>query len=56
LGKDGSGRSEPIETKMRVEKRGLGAVQSEAVRDDGGGDWRARGKMRRYDELKGAGF
>lgn len=41
---------------MRVEKRGLGAQGSLAVRDegaDGDGDWRKRAKMRRYEEVRG---
>jgi hypothetical protein len=57
LGKDKNGRSEAIEVKMRVEKRGLGAKGAEVAvedRQDGGkeGDWRRKGRTRRFDEVK----
>jgi hypothetical protein len=57
LGKDKNGRSEAIEVKMRVEKRGLGAKGAEVAvedRQDGGkeGDWRKKGRTRRFDEVK----
>lgn len=52
LGKDQSGRSEAIEVKMRVEKRGLGAWGAEAVKEDINEDWRKRAKQRRFEELK----
>lgn len=52
LGKDQTGRSEAIEVKMRVEKRGLGAWGAEAVKEDVNEDWRKRAKQRRFEELK----
>lgn len=57
LGKNKNGRSEAIEVKMRVEKRGLGAKGAELPvedRQDGGkeGDWRKKGRTRRFDEVK----
>lgn len=52
LGKDQSGRSEAIEVKMRVEKRGLGARGAEAVKEDVNEDWRKRAKQRRFEEWK----
>jgi hypothetical protein len=57
LGKERNGRSEAIEVKMRVEKRGLGAKGAEVPvedRQDGGkeGDWRKKGRTRRFDEVK----
>lgn len=51
LGKTGTGRSEAIEVEMRTVKRGLGASGSKAVVQNGG-DWKAEGKQRRYDELR----
>jgi hypothetical protein len=58
LGKDKSGRSEAIEVKMRIEKRGLGAKGAEIAVEEGtseGGneDWRKKGRVRRFDEMKG---
>ncbi|EIW71573.1 hypothetical protein TREMEDRAFT_67844 [Tremella mesenterica DSM 1558] len=54
LGKDGSGRSTPIEVELRAEKRGLGAKGAIVMTDvEGEGDWRLQAKRRRYDELKG---
>ncbi|ORY34775.1 hypothetical protein BCR39DRAFT_490262 [Naematelia encephala] len=50
LGKNGEGRAEPVQVEMRTEKRGLGADGSKAVVDAGPGDWRQRGKQRRYQE------
>ncbi|WVQ79240.1 hypothetical protein IAT38_001336 [Cryptococcus sp. DSM 104549] len=50
LGKDGEGRAEPIQTQARAAKRGLGAEGSSAVVDHGEGDWRQRGKQRRWEE------
>ena len=40
LGKDKSGRSEPVQVEQRDGRRGLGTE----------GDWRERGKQRRYDD------
>ncbi|RXK41805.1 hypothetical protein M231_00804 [Tremella mesenterica] len=55
LGKDGSGRSTPIEVELRAEKRGLGAKGAIVATDvEGEGDWRIQAKRRRYDELKGS--
>jgi hypothetical protein len=55
LGKDKRGRSEAIEVKMRVEKRGLGAKGAEAPvpEQEGNEDWRKKGRTRRFDEMKG---
>lgn len=54
LGKDRDGRSEAVEVKMRVEKRGLGAKGAEIPVEDsnGEGDWRKKGKSRRFDEVR----
>ena len=52
LGRNGDGRAEPINVEMRTEKKGLGAMGSKAVVDVGEGDWRDRGKQRRYEELR----
>lgn len=54
LGKDRNGRSEAIEVKMRVEKRGLGAKGAEVPVEDGDkeADWRKKGRTRRFDEVK----
>jgi hypothetical protein len=54
LGKTSEGRAEPVQVELRTEKRGLGATGSKAVADVGEGDWRQRGKQRRYDELRSA--
>jgi hypothetical protein len=53
LGKNGDGRSAPIDVEARTEKRGLGAVGSKAVVDVGPGDWKERGKARRWEEMHG---
>lgn len=53
LGKGQSGRSEAIEVKMRVEKRGLGAHGAEAPPEDVNEDWRKRAKVRRFEEMRG---
>ena len=50
LGRHGDGRADPINVEMRTEKRGLGAQGSKAVVDTGNGDWRQRGKHRRWEE------
>ncbi|WVN86837.1 uncharacterized protein L203_102011 [Cryptococcus depauperatus CBS 7841] len=47
LGKDGTGRADHIEVHKRVGKRGLGAIGS--VEDTG--DWKQRGKMKRFEEV-----
>lgn len=52
LGKDGAGRADPVQAEVRTERRGLGAEGSKAVIDEGPGDWRSRGKQRRYGELQ----
>lgn len=51
LGKDGAGRAEALETTLRAERAGLGARGQ--VADHGGGDWKSRGKQRRWGELGG---
>jgi hypothetical protein len=61
LGKAGEGRAEPVMVEMRTKGRGLGAQGSKAVDDSApvggvnGGDWRSRGRMRRYEEMGGGG-
>ncbi|WVQ75082.1 hypothetical protein IAR50_004691 [Cryptococcus sp. DSM 104548] len=50
LGKDGSGRAVPLETRLRTKKRGLGV---EGSVDDGVDDWRTKAKMRRWGEVRG---
>ncbi|WWD20250.1 hypothetical protein CI109_104726 [Kwoniella shandongensis] len=55
LGKNGEGRAEPINAELRTAKRGLGAEGSKAVVDDGPGDWKERGRQRRWDEARGKG-
>ena len=54
LGKDRDGRSEAVEVKMRVEKRGLGAKGAELPVEEssGEGDWRKKGKSRRFEEVR----
>jgi hypothetical protein len=53
LGKDRDGRSEAVEVKMRVEKRGLGAQGAEKPIEEGGeGDWRKKGRSRRFEEVR----
>ncbi|KAK8849624.1 hypothetical protein IAR55_004959 [Kwoniella newhampshirensis] len=54
LGKNGEGRAEPINAEPRTAKRGLGAEGSKAVVDDlgPGGDWKERGKQRRWEEAR----
>ena len=52
LGRNGEGRAEPINVEVRTEKRGLGAQGAKAVVDDGPGDWRHRGKQRRWEEMR----
>jgi len=54
LGKDRDGRSEAVEVKMRVEKRGLGAKGAEVPVEEssGEGDWRKKGKSRRFEEVR----
>jgi hypothetical protein len=54
LGKDRDGRSQAVEVKMRVEKRGLGAKGAEAPTEEssGEGDWRKKGKSRRFEEVR----
>lgn len=52
LGRNGDGRAAPIDVELRTEKRGLGAEGSKAVVDVGEGDWRSRGKQRRYEEIR----
>ncbi len=54
LGRNGEGRAEPVNVELRTEKRGLGADGSKAVVDAGEGDWRARGKQRRWEEMRKA--
>lgn len=49
LGRNGSGRSEPVQVQVRTENRGLGAEGSKAVMDVGEGDWRKRGKHRLWE-------
>ena len=55
LGKDATGRAEPISVELRNEKRGLGAVNSksaaETVQSQAAGDWRERGKQRRWEDF-----
>jgi len=54
LGKGRDGRSEAVEVKMRVEKRGLGAKGAEVPAEENGaeGDWRKTGKSRRFEEVR----
>lgn len=54
LGKDQSGRSEAVEVKMRVEKRGLGAqgAEASAPSEDVNEDWRKKAKQRRFEQMK----
>lgn len=57
LGRDQAGRSEAIEVRMRVEKRGLGAQGGEASiprpgGEEGNEDWRKRAKMRRFEQMR----
>jgi len=54
LGKGRDGRSEAVEVKMRVEKRGLGAKGAEVPAEESGaeGDWRKTGKSRRFEEVR----
>lgn len=54
LGKGRDGRSEAVEVKMRVEKRGLGAKGAEVPveESDAEGDWRKKGKSRRFEEVR----
>jgi len=54
LGKGRDGRSEAVEVKMRVEKRGLGAKGAEVPAEESGaeGDWRKKGKSRRFEEVR----
>jgi hypothetical protein len=52
LGRNGEGRAAPIDVELRTEKRGLGADGSKAVVDVGEGDWRSRGKQRRWEEMR----
>ncbi|ODO06865.1 hypothetical protein I350_04225 [Cryptococcus amylolentus CBS 6273] len=49
LGKDETGRAVPLDTQVRIKKRGLGA---EGSVDDGDGDWRTKAKMRRWGEVR----
>ncbi|EAL20899.1 hypothetical protein CNBE2600 [Cryptococcus deneoformans B-3501A] len=49
LGKDGTGRADPIMTHTRVRKRGIGAEGS----IDDGEDWRVKGKLRRWGDVAG---
>ncbi|WRT69646.1 uncharacterized protein IL334_006636 [Kwoniella shivajii] len=56
LGKSNQGRSEPILAEMRNSKKGLGAKGSKAIVDNGDGDWKIRGKQRRWDEISKEGF
>lgn len=53
LGRDASGRAEPVVAVIRSERVGLGARGQVADTGDapGAGDWRARGKQRRWDEV-----
>ncbi|KLT44618.1 hypothetical protein CC85DRAFT_242272 [Cutaneotrichosporon oleaginosum] len=52
LGRDASGRAEPVVAVLRNERVGLGARGQVADQGDGaGGDWRSRGKQRRWDEV-----
>lgn len=46
LGKDRSGRAEPIQVELRTERTGLGIKGSKPEE----GDWRQRGKARRYED------
>lgn len=46
LGKDRSGRAAPIEVEMRTERTGLGIKGYKQEE----GDWRQRGKQRRYED------
>lgn len=52
LGRNGDGRSQAIEVEVRTEKRGLGAQGAKAVVDVGEGNWKQRGKQRRWDEAE----
>jgi hypothetical protein len=54
LGKDRDGRSEAVEVKLRVEKRGLGAKGAEVPIEEsnGEGDWRKKGRSRRFEEVR----
>lgn len=53
LGRDVSGRAEPIVAVLRSERVGIGARGQVADPGDGveTGDWRARGRQRRWDEI-----
>jgi hypothetical protein len=52
LGRDATGRAEPVVAVLRNERVGLGARGQVADPGDGaGGDWRSRGKQRRWDEV-----
>ena len=55
LGRGSNGRSVPIETELRTERRGLGAQGEKAVVAIEGPDWRRRAKERRYDQLRSSG-
>ncbi|WWC65765.1 uncharacterized protein I303_108387 [Kwoniella dejecticola CBS 10117] len=52
LGKSSQGMTEGIRAEMRNDKKGLGAQGSKAVIDEGEGDWRMRGRQRRWEEMQ----
>lgn len=54
LGRDGGGRAEAIVPVVRSERAGLGArgqVADVPANSEGEGDWRSRGRQRRWDEV-----